>query len=84
MSQFWSQTFANPKNLTNDLLILNSLKVNCDYLPLRRALKQIDTRLKCDNKNQQVFRIFKARELSVIRKDSTIVGLAQESPTLDP
>ena len=38
-------------------------------LPLHKALKQSDMRIKCDNKNQQSVLIFNIRELSVNRKD---------------
>ena len=44
--------FTNPDNLTNDLLILQSLKVDCDTFLLQGALKQSDIRIKCDDKIQ--------------------------------
>ena len=62
-----------------------ALKVDCETLPLCKALKQSDIRIKCDKKINHVLYIFNTRELPVNRKDlgaSTLAGLNCETPLL--
>ena len=76
LSPFWSQTSLIPSH--SQLF---------DTLPLCRASKQSDVRIKGDNKNQPSFFISSTRKLSIIRKNlraSTLVGLNWANPILDP